>query len=168
MPSHAVIGTDSGNMDPNAAVGVEYKLYDSSNKLIVYVKDTMGAYHPAFWSDETKMKTHNKAVWDVWNKWRNNFKGFGPFNNAIDRGNNHKEPFTVYLKPGEYKWEISNIGNTRIHFRGDYIGAKGDSLFCDYVPKGQSRTRNFSIQYSQHTALKLNTNNYSNGNNCGD
>ena len=168
MPSHAIIATDSGNMDPNAAIGVEYKLYDSTGKLIVFARDTMGAYHPAFWSDEVKMKTYNQAVWEVWNKWRNNFRAFDPFNSAIDRGNNHRDPFTVYLKPGNYRWEITNIGNTRIHFRADYVGARGDSLFCEYVPKGESRSRSLNIEYSQNTALKLNTNNYGNGNNCGD
>ena len=168
MPSHAIIATDSGSMDANAAVGVEYRLYDSTNKLIVYVRDTMGAYHPAFWSDEAKMKTYAQAVWAVWNRWRNNFRRFGPFENAIDRGNNHRDQFTVYLKPGNYRWEITNIGNTRIHFRADYVGERGGELFCEHVPKGESRNKNFSIQYSKDTSLKLNTNNYGNGHNCGD
>lgn len=162
IPSHAVIAKDVNAIPSDARPQIEYSIFDSAGNEVVYLKDTVTGYHPAFFSNPSQ----NASVRAALAGWVSRFNSFGPFGSPEDRGNNHKgELFQFFLKEGVYRWVYKNIGNTPNNIRAGFVRVGDD--FYETVNPGDTVTKELHLfKYrgkpgeEEYDMYKLNTNYY--------
>jgi hypothetical protein len=116
-----------------------YKITDSQGKVVMFVEDTRGGFHPC----------HNN-----------------PNCNSVLRGNNHPDDSNRYLAEGNYTIEYSNITNHSTNMPQRLQLWYQDQNTLEYkinevVNNGETVTRNFSITNTNSTPnayFKLNSN----------
>lgn len=162
IPSHAIIA--KGSVSPDARPQVEFQIIDPDGNEVVYLKDTVSGYHPNYFNLPI-LEADLKASFE---RWKNNFNGFGPFGSAEDRGNNHKgELFNFHLKEGVYKWIYRNMGNTPNIIQAGFVRTNQHD-FQETIAPGQTVIKELHIfkrrakQGGDETydIYKLNTNYY--------
>ena len=162
-PSHSRVATPTYDTPQGANSFCEYSLKNQNGEIVLYVKDTIGGFHPNFF-DGNERAGRGNAYFAWVDEWAKNFKPFGIFNNYLDRANNHFDQYQRYLLEGHYTFTYRNLSSVKQQVTAGYIRASNGTGDVNEIVAANGmieKAIHIFPPSDEYDSYKINTNNNS-------